>query len=374
MDLYEFEGKDIYSEYGITVPNSQLIFNKKQDYNVEFPCILKAQVLAGGRGKAGGIKACDCKENFLANIQKIFNLEIKSQKVNAVLCEEFLDVEKELYMSITIQGVEKPTIIISEFGGMDIEEVARDFPEKIMKIEIDEFTGIKDYQLKYICNMFDMVDEEKIINLVKNLEKAFFETEAVLMEINPLGVLKDGSLVAMDSKVILDENSLKSKKKIDEIIKNRKQFKQTEIEKEKTTITFVPLNKSGIGLISDGAGTGMLSLDLIIDAGGQIASFCELGGETSPEVMYKAMELTCDNCSDLKSICIVLIGGFNRMDDMAIGITNYIKENKLKTPVFTRMCGTKEEEGIDIMKKSGLNTYYDLTNTILKCINPGEEI
>jgi succinyl-CoA synthetase beta subunit len=374
MNLYEFEGKRILSSFDIPVPKSEMIYAGDAAAPLAYPFVLKAQVLTGGRGKAGGIRVCTNEAEFSKNAADILDMTIKGHKVHGLLCEQAVKAERELYLSITVQGVDRPTLIISGAGGMDIEEIAKNNSEMIIKVEIDPFTGIKNYQLNYIAKMLEYPDKQDLFELIGKVQKAFFETKALLVEINPLGVV-NGKLVAMDSKFVLDDHARSMRKTVEDLEKERKKLVNVvEEEKEQTTITFVPLGGGEIGLISDGAGTGMLTLDLITDAGGKIASFCELGGTTPAEVMYRAMKLTMENGLQIKSILVVLIGGFNRMDDMANGIASYIKDHKLDIPIFTRMCGTMEEEGKRIMSEAGLATYYDLTETVGECVKISREV
>lgn len=372
MDLYEFEGKGLLSQYGIPVPQSGIIFAPDAEVSMELPLVLKAQVLTGGRGKAGGVRVCRTPEELEQNKKEIFDLNIKGHTVRALLTECVQNVEKELYLSITMQGVSRPTLIASASGGMDIEQVAKETPEKILKMEIDIFTGLKGYQKKYAAKVLG-VPEAELTPFLDDLQNMFFETGAKLIEINPLGVV-DGKLVAMDAKVSLDDNVKSMAGTIEEIKEDRKVlYKWEEPFVEPTTITFVPL-EGNIGLISDGAGTGMLSLDLLTDEGGKVASFCELGGITNADVMYRALQLTLESGMDIKSVLVVLIGGFNRMDQMAEGIIRYMKEHDVKIPVFTRMCGTYEEEGKAMMAEAGLSTYYNLMETVKDAVEAAREV
>ena len=374
MNLYEYEGKRLLASFGVPVPRSEMVYSANASAPLPYPFVLKAQVMTGGRGKAGGIKICDDETAFKTNAANILSLTIKGHQVHGLLCEQVVKAEQELYLSITLQNVAKPTLIISAAGGIEIEEVAKTNPEKIIKMEIDPFTGLKDYQLKSMVSILKYADEKDLISVVKKVQKAFFETKAILVEINPLGVA-DGKLIAMDSKVVLDDHALNSMQEtIQQIEQERKKLVNLVVEeKEKTTITFVPLEGGEISLISDGAGTGMLTLDLINDAGGKVTSFCELGGITSADVMYRAMQLTLQSGLPIKSILVALIGGFNRMDDMANGITKYLNDNHLEIPIFTRMCGTMEEEGKRIMHDAGLTTYDDLMETVRDCVKATRE-
>ncbi|MBQ1484806.1 MAG: succinate--CoA ligase subunit beta [Eubacterium sp.] len=372
MDLYEFEGKGLLSQYGIPVPESGIIFSPDAEVSMPLPLVLKAQVLTGGRGKAGGVRVCRTDEELERNKHEIFDLSIKGHTVRALLTEKLQPVDRELYLSITMQGVARPTLIASASGGMDIEQVAKETPDKILKMEIDIFTGLKQYQKKYAAKVLG-VPEAEMIPFLDKLQEMFFDTGAKLIEINPLGVC-EGKLVAMDAKVSLDDNVKSMASAIEEIKEDRKVlYKWEEPFAEPTTITFVPL-EGDIGLISDGAGTGMLSLDLITDAGGKVASFCELGGITNADVMYRALQLTLESGIEVKSVIVVLIGGFNRMDQMAEGIVRYMKEHDVKVPVFTRMCGTYEEEGKAMMADAGFTTYYNLMETVQDAVDAAREV
>lgn len=372
MDLFEFEGKALLAQYGIPVPHSQLVTHEHVPAPLAYPFVLKAQVLTGGRGKAGGVKVCHNDDEYKRYASNILHMEIKGHKVHGLLAEEMAHIQKELYLSITLQGVSKPTLIFSNTGGMDIETVAATTPDKICKIEIDPFTGLKAYQLNYLAKQAPGIDKKELIGFVCKVEKAFFNAGAKLVEINPLGVV-DGKLMALDSKFVIDDNARSMQETMTKLEEGRKQlFSYQPPEKEQTTITYVPL-EGNIALISDGAGTGMLTLDLVHDHGGKLASFCELGGMTSEEVMYRALEVSLSGRPHIQGVIIVLIGGFNRMDNMARGILRYVTEHKVNIPIFTRMCGTMEEEGLRIMQEAGLPTYYDLTETVELVCAVGKE-
>lgn len=364
MNLFEYEGKKLFKAYDIPVPKGVLIVDSSASEPMKFPFVLKAQVLTGGRGKAGGVKICTNNAEYIENIKNIMGMTIKGHPVHAVLAEEAIKYEAELYLSITLQsGRPAPLLIASRQGGVNIEEAANNSPDEIFKIEIDPFIGIKSYQIDQLSEKLEL-ERNELAQIIQKLYKLFKEQDALLVEINPLGVV-NGKLVAMDSKVILDDEAEKRHACLFNELKGERKKLREYIEpcSDGTTITFVPLCGE-VGLISDGAGTGMLALDLVIDEGGTVASFCELGGTTNAEVMYRAMELTLQPGNTVKSILIVLIGGFNKMDDMANGITKYMREHNINLPIFCRMCGTMEEEGIRIMEEAGLKTYRDLTEAV----------
>ena len=363
MNLFEFEGKAILRECGVPIPDNQMVYTEAEMVEIDYPFVLKAQVMAGGRGKAGGIRACQNEDDYIRNAHEILNMQIKGHQVCGILVEKMIDIQKELYLAITLQGVSKPTLIFSSMGGMNIEEIARLHPERIIKVEIDPYVRLKEYQLRSLAEKIPDIDKEDFIQIVKKVEGIFFSSGALLVEINPLGVV-DGKLMALDAKFALDDHASKTSNTVKKIMEGRcRLHNYVESEREKTTVTYVPLN-GDIALISDGAGTGMLTLDMVYEQKGALACFCELGGMTTEDVMYRALELALDKHPGVKSVIIVLIGGFNRMDNMARGIVQYVKDHAVKIPIFTRMCGTMEAEGIQIMSDAGIPTYYDLTETV----------
>lgn len=374
MNLFEYEGKKLMSDFGISVPKSQLIKSEKEEISMQFPFVLKAQVMSGGRGKAGGVKVCSNDDEYMLHMKDILGMDIKGHNVHGLLAEEMVKTEKELYISITLQGLAVPTLIASCAGGMNIEEVSKETPERIIKMQIDPFTGLKSYQINELIKKLEIESKAAFRDIVLDLQRLFFESDALLVEINPLGIVDD-QFVAMDSKIVIDSHSLKMNdymKGLEDARGRLYRYQHPEIEQ--TTITYIPL-EGNIGLISDGAGTGMLALDIITDKGGEIGSFCELGGMTTEEVMYRAMDLTLTAHPEIQGVIIVLIGGFNRMDNMAKGITAYVKEHDIKIPIFTRMCGTEEKTGLEIMKENGMPAYNILMDTATSFIQTvkGEE-
>lgn len=363
MNLFEYEGKQLMRQFSIPVPESHLLTSDDAAAPMPYPFVLKAQVMTGGRGKAGGVKVCHDEAEYRKYARDILHMEIKGHPVHGLLAEQMMQAEQEFYLSITLQGVAVPTLIVSRMGGMDIEQVSKEHPEEILKIEIDPFTRLKAYQKKMIAQRLNAADPTDLYALLDKLQDAFFNGGALLVEINPLGLV-DGKLVAMDSKFVIDDHDSATAALRGELEQNRAGlYHYTAPEKEQTTVTYVPLD-GDVAMISDGAGTGMLTLDLLHDAGLRVASFCELGGMTTPEVMYRALELTLQNHPQVKAIIVVLIGGFNRMDNMAIGLTSYCKEHGVTTPIFCRMCGTMEEEGIRIMEEHGFKTFNVLSDAV----------
>jgi len=371
MNLFEFEGKRLLAANGITVPESHMVTDFEQA-PMAYPFVLKAQTLSGGRGKAGGIRMCHNDEEFKKNCQEIMELKIKGNPVLGLLAEQAMNIQREIYLAITLQGSAFPKLIACGSGGMEIENLAKSDPDKIFTAELDPFTGLSAEQTESLIAFLELDEQSGVRELLKKLQDCFFNNDALLVEINPLSLI-DGKLVALDSKVELDSKAqYKHPELFASVSEGRSILQNYEEEKDDgTTITFVPLD-GDIGLISDGAGTGMLTLDMLYDKGGKVASFCELGGTTPASTMYKAMEYTLNSGKELKSLLVVLIGGFNRMDDMANGIVSYIKDHGLNIPIFTRMVGNMEEVGLKIMEEAGLKTYSILTEAVNDAVAAAE--
>jgi len=370
MKLYEFQGKEIFKEYGIPVQSGILIHANGEVKNLTPPLVLKAQLLVGGRGKAGGIKIWDGNIDVSKIINELFVLTIKREKVNAILALEKVDISREIYISITFnRGKSIPVLIVGTSGGIDIEKSAKLNKEKIYFIEFDPFLGILEYQIRFIAKKINIENYSEFKKIIEAMYKIFKEYDAILVEINPLAITPNG-LVAIDSKINLDNQSYFRHEELFQRLKKEKELiqgKDSDIFKTTDdTITFVPLS-GNIGLISDGAGTGLLALDLINDFGGKVASFCELGGITNSEIMFKALKMVAGDPM-IKSIVVVLIGGFNRMDDMAEGIIKFTKEFKKDIPIFIRMCGTKEEIGKQLIRNENIPVYDSLNEAVEEAV------
>ncbi|WP_286951532.1 MULTISPECIES: succinate--CoA ligase subunit beta [Aminobacterium] len=375
MKLYEFQGKELFARCGIPVPKRRLVRSFEDLETLDAPLVLKSQVLSGGRGKAGGVVVCDDNASLVQEGKRLIGSSLKGERVLALLAEEKVDILQEYYLSFVIDGeLKKPLIIASAAGGMEIEKVAEEEPEKILKLSFDPLAGPSDYHFRRIADFLSLRNELKDLRKVLRAMYALFnQYDASLIEINPL-VKTSAGLIALDSKINLDDDAeFRQKEIFQEFQEQQNVIQQNNAKaKDEGTITYVPLD-GNIGMISDGAGTGMLSLDLIRDFGGEAADFCEMGGLTSPDVMYQAMETVFNKATkELKSLLVILIGGFNRMDEMAEGIIRYKNDHGLSVPLFVRLCGTMETEGKKMMIDSGLPVFDDLEEAVEKAVMAAE--
>ena len=378
MRLLEFQAKRLLSEYGVPIPKSVLVKSQDDLKGMSFPIVLKAQVPVGGRGKAGAIRIATQSKEAAAIVEELLNSNVKGYPVSAVLAEEQVEIKQELYLAVLIDKiVSLPLIMVSANGGVDIEEVARESPERIVRKHLKPFVGLQDYIVRYLAKHIRLEDQlEDFRRIVNQVYCIFRDCDATLVEINPLAVTPNG-LVALDTKVLLDDKAAYRHKdlfvKLQEEQKRAVKSGKTRAEQlaEERGITYVLLD-GNVGIISDGAGTGMLTLDLTQDVGGQAADFCELGGLGDAESMLQALEVISAS-PHVKVVLISLIGGLTRMDEMADGILNYLEQHGKSKPLVIRMCGTKEEVGKARLRAVGIETFEDLEAAVRAAVKLAEE-
>ncbi|MEO0098062.1 MAG: ADP-forming succinate--CoA ligase subunit beta [candidate division WOR-3 bacterium] len=353
MKLYEFQAKEIFRKEKIPCPKGRLVSSLEEGKSavseIGFPCVLKAQVLVGGRGKAGGIKIVEKEEDFSTALESIFSLRIKDLPVEKVLISEKVEIERELYLSIIIdRRLAKPIILASPFGGMDIEEIAKEKPKSIIKEVIDPLLGLLPYQCRRVG--FQLFSEEeallnKFSSLLMALAKIFFSYDAQLVEINPLVISKNGEFFALDAKMILDDNAFFRHPEWAEY----KSFEEeSEAEAKQEGLSYVKLSGE-IGSIVNGAGLAMATLDLINRYGAQAANFLDIGGSSSPEKTKKALEIITKD-KKVRVILLNIFGGITRCDDVAKGILSFLEEKRVNLPIIVRLVGTNYEIAQSLLK------------------------
>ncbi len=385
MRLHEFQAKEMFAEYGITTPRGKVAHSPEEAGRIAAeigaPVALKAQVLVGGRGLAGGIKFADDSDEAEEAASLILGESLRNEDVNFLLVEEKLDIETEYYLGVTIDYRRKcPVVIASSRGGMDIERIASEFPDQIIKEEIRPPLGLTDFQTRRIAKKAGVVgrNQRHFAATVKKLYSILRSVDATLVEINPLALTTDNQFIAADAKITLDDNAsfrhrelysrLKSvKKRPSEGKKLRKALAE-----EAEIPTYIELS-GNLGIISDGAGTGMSTFDLTKDFGGKVEAYCELGGKATPDLIEKALEIIASN-SEVTVILINLIGGLNRMDEMAQGIATFVAkrrerlEGEMKPAIVVRMSGTLEDEGREILGNSGVTAFDNIYDAIERAV------
>jgi len=372
MRLFEYQAKQIFKEKGIPVPASILAGSLNEIPKYFLPAVYKAQMLTGGRGKAGAVRIVDQASQIDRTYQELMAIKIKGESTHAILIEEKKSIKKEYYLSLVVDKQRAtPVFIASPDGGVDIEQVSRESPDRIIKLSIDILLGLQDYEIRRIAKFMQISDITALTAIMRAMVALFRDEDATLVEINPLADT-DSGLVALDAKVILDEKASFRHAEQFEKIRGEQGLLEPEglTESERMArqwdMTYVQLD-GDVGIISDGAGTGMLTLDLVRDGGGRAANFCELGGLGDADRMHKGLQVVNAN-PKIKVILISLIGGITRMDDMANGIAEFLKTKTSPVPIFVRMCGTQEEEGMRILKEWNISVDHDLAAVVNKAV------
>lgn len=358
MKIHEYQAKELFRQYGIETPFSVLC-EKREDIEsivkqVSLPCVIKAQVHSGARGKAGGVKLAKDYNSAVEIANNILGMELKSnqagvKKVNKILIEQGVDIDKELYLSLTFDRAnECIALIISSAGGMDIEEIAKNSPEKIHTQLIKESFN-PEITVKKLG--FNQDITEKICHIIKNLYKLTIEKDASLVEINPLVITKTNDVIAIDAKINFDDNALFRHEDILSL-KDETEENPYELEAQKYGLNYIKLDGT-IGCMVNGAGLAMATMDVIRLAGKDAANFLDVGGGASSDKIEKAFRLLISD-KNLEAVFINIFGGILRCDFLAEGVKNAIQTLKIQCPVIVRMEGTNKEAGSEILKNSGL--------------------
>lgn len=367
MKLVEYEGKDLFRKYSIPVAKRYGVIRTINDFkklNIdEYPIVIKAQVLAGGRGKAGGVKIAKNPQEAEEIVRNMIGMTLitkqtgdKGVKVEEVLIEKSSDVEREMYISVIMdRKISSPLIIASKEGGMSIEELACERPELIIKIPVDIEAGLMMWQARELAYRLQIPNDLfcDFTEFAKNLVRFFIEYDASLVEINPLIITKEKKLIALDSKVIIDDNALFRHKDIFQL--PDRESSELEKEAKKIGINYISL-EGNIGCMVNGAGLAMATLDTIKLAGGDAANFLDVGGGANVEQITNAFKIILAD-SRVKTILVNIFGGIMKCDNIAKGIVEAAKNVKIDVPVVVRLEGTNVKEGKDILSKSGINFY-----------------
>ncbi len=358
MKIHEYQAKNLFREYGIDVPQSVLC-ERKEDINtlletVKMPCVIKAQVHSGARGKSGGVKLAKDLKNALETANNILGMELVSKQagkktVHKILIEQAVNIEKEIYLSLTFDRAnEAIALITSTEGGMDIEETAKTAPAKIHTqiIKGDFNPAVTIAKLG-----FNQDITNKICDITKKLYRLTIEKDASLVEINPLVITKEGSVIAIDAKINFDDNALFRHEDI-LALKDEAEENPYELEAQKFGLNYIKLNGT-IGCMVNGAGLAMATMDVIRLAGKEAANFLDVGGGASSEKIEKAFKLLISD-KNLEAVFINIFGGILRCDFLAEGVKNAIHSLNVQCPVIVRMEGTNKEIGAEILNNSGL--------------------
>ena len=371
MKIHEYQAKQILAKYGVTIPRGKVAFtvdeavSAAEELGTEI-CVVKAQIHAGGRGKGGGVKVSKGLEAVRTNAEQIIGMQLvthqtgpKGQQVKRVLVEEGIDIKKELYVSLLVdRGFQQVVMLASTEGGMDIEQVAANTPEKILKVGIDPTIGMRPYQATELAYGLE-IDKinPKLIRpaaaLFQGLYEAFVNEDCSLVEINPLVLTGDGRVIALDSKITIDDNALFRHKDTLEL-RDLDEEDPAETEASENDLNYIRLDGS-IGCMVNGAGLAMGTMDIIKACGGEPANFLDVGGGSTQERVELAFRLISSD-PHVKCILINIFGGIVRCDMVAAGVVAAIKNVDLKVPVVVRLEGTNAAEAHQIVNDSGLGS------------------
>ena len=380
MKIHEYQAKALFDQMGIAVPKGRVAGSAADAAKVAetlggYPVVVKAQIHAGGRGKGGGVKLAHSKEEVMSLAGDIIGMNLVThqtgpggRRVQNVLVEQGLDIEKELYLGmVPDRATAKIVIMASEDGGMDIEKVAEKTPQKIIKVAVDPLVGIHPYHCREAA--FGLNLPPSIIKLfqqlVSNLYKLFIAYDCSLVEINPLVITRDEGLVALDAKVNIDDNALFRHKEIWDL-RDLNEEDPLEIEASKHHLNYINLD-GNVGNMVNGAGLAMATMDIIKLAGAEPANFLDVGGGASAEMVENGFRIILSD-ENVKGILINIFGGILRCDVLAEGVVQAAKKTGINVPVVIRMEGTNVEEGRRILAESGLNliTAVDLKDAAQK--------
>ena len=377
MKIHEYQAKQILAKYGVTIPRGKVAFTvdeavkAAEELGTEI-CVVKAQIHAGGRGKGGGVKVSKGLEAVRTNAEQILEMQLvthqtgpKGQQVKRVLVEEGMDIKKELYVSLLVdRGSQQVVMLASTEGGMDIEEVAANTPEKILKVGIDPTIGMRPYQATELAYGLE-IDKinPKLIRpaaaLLQRLYETFANEDCSLVEINPLVLTGDGRVVALDSKITIDDNALIRHNDTLEL-RDLDEEDPAETEASENDLNYIRLDGS-IGCMVNGAGLAMGTMDIIKACGGEPANFLDVGGGSTQERVELAFRLISSD-PHVKCILINIFGGIVRCDMVAAGVVAAIKNVDLKVPVVVRLEGTNATEAHQIVNDSGLGSRLQMAD------------
>jgi len=374
MKIHEYQAKEMYATYGLPVDKS-IVCRSVEDavkaYNQldSQRVIVKAQVYAGGRGKAGGVKLANDEVELRKHVAAILGMNIKGFTVDRILVGQAINIEKEYYVSYVIDRSSKSTLLmLSKEGGMDIEEIAHTSPEKIHRFVIDPSTGIPYYLAREAA--FKLFDDIKQVHqaaiIFQRLYKLFVEKDASLGEINPLVLTKEGELIAIDAKMTFDDNALYRHPKIAALREPTKEEKKEQNAKSKG---FSYVNTGGeIGCMVNGAGLAMATMDLIKLYGGNPANFLDIGGSSNPTKVIDSMKLLLSD-QNVKVVLINIFGGITRCDDVAKGILEAFRQIKTDIPIVIRLTGTNEKEGRALLQETGFYVAETMAEATRKAVS-----
>jgi succinyl-CoA synthetase beta subunit len=373
VNIHEHQAKEIFRKQGIPIPPGEVASTAEEAESIARKfggtVVVKAQVHAGGRGKAGGVKLAKSPEEARELAEKILKLRIKDLPVQKVLVTPAADIDTEAYVGIIVdRASKKPVFMVSPAGGIDIEEVAAKTPEKIMRHPVDVRYGLQPYEAMELgFFLYDDVKKARAAaKIMQQLYAAFMKSGASLAEINPLVTTPEGEVVALDAKMVVDDNELDRLTDI-AALRDESAEAPSEVDARKANLTFIKLD-GNVGCVVNGAGLAMATMDLVKYYGGEPANFLDIGGSSNPEKVVNALRIITSD-PNVKAILFNIFGGITRTDDVANGIVTATKQNPLKVPIVIRLTGTNEEIALKILKENGFSAMTDMDEAVQKAVS-----
>ena len=372
MNIHEYQAKEIFRAAGIPIPPGDVATTpeKAEELARQYggAVVVKAQVHAGGRGKAGGVKLAKNPAEARELASKILGMQIKGLTVEKVLITPTADIAAEAYVGIIVdRASKKPVFMVSPAGGIDIEEVAANTPEKLLRLPIDTRFGVLDFQaMRMGFFLYDDVKKARAAaKIMKQLYAAFMASGASLAEINPLVTTPAGDVVALDAKMVIDDNELDRLPHV-AALRDETAEEPSEVLARNASLTFIKLD-GNVGCVVNGAGLAMATMDLVKFYGGDPANFLDIGGSSNPEKVVNALKIITADPS-VKAILFNIFGGITRTDDVANGIVTATKANPLKVPIVIRLTGTNEEIAVKILEENGFAAMTDMDEAVRKAV------
>ena len=355
MDLYEYQGKELFARHGIPVPSGEVAETpeaaRAAAERIGGRVVVKAQVQIGGRGKAGGIKLADSPDEAEARARDILGMDIRGHTVHRVWIEAASEIQREYYASVTFdRGAKRPLVMLSAVGGMDIEEVARSQPEALARLHVDPLVGFQPFHARWLAYHAG-IDEgaiKGVVDILGRLYDGFIATDAMLMEINPLIWTADGRVIALDAKVTIDGNALYRHPDLAALRDTTTQDPQEKMAQERG-VTYVKLD-GDVGILGNGAGLVMSTLDVVALAGGRPANFLDAGGGSKADEVVTALEVLLSD-EKVKALLVNIFGGITRCDEVAEGLLTALERLGATLPIVVRLDGTNEDEGRRILSE-----------------------
>ena len=372
MNIHEYQAKDLLRAEGVPIPPGEVATTPEQAEAIAKKMggmvVVKAQGHAGGRGKAGGVKLAKTPAEAKELASRILGMQIKGLTVHKVLVTAAADIASEAYVGIILdRATKKPVFMVSPAGGIDIEEVAATTPEKILKLPIDTRYGLQPYQANELG--FFLFDDVKKVRaaakIMMSLYQAFMKNGASLAEINPLVVTPTGEVIALDAKMVIDDNELDRHPEL-EALRDETAEAPSEVDARNSHLTFIKLD-GNVGCVVNGAGLAMATMDLVKYYGGEPANFLDIGGSSNPEKVVNALKIITADPS-VKAILFNILGGIPRTDDVANGIVTATSQNPLTVPIVIRLTGTNEEIAKKILKDHGFSASSDMDEAVKQAV------